>query len=51
MPQMAPLNWLTLFIFFVLVFLILNSVNFFSFSYTIKKIPIKSEKFQFNWKW
>uniref|UniRef100_A0A6H0N452 ATP synthase complex subunit 8 n=1 Tax=Cacodacnus planicollis TaxID=2546587 RepID=A0A6H0N452_9CUCU len=51
MPQMAPLNWLFLFIFFTASFLILNPVNFFSFNYSIKKIPLKSTKSQFNWKW
>uniref|UniRef100_A0A7G8JRV9 ATP synthase complex subunit 8 n=1 Tax=Elaptus simulator TaxID=2546590 RepID=A0A7G8JRV9_9CUCU len=51
MPQMAPLNWLALFITFTLVFLIFNSVNYFSFVYPVKKYQLKKQKLTFNWKW
>nr|AWN56082.1 ATP synthase F0 subunit 8 [Anthicidae sp. DPP-2018] len=51
MPQMAPLNWLTLMIYFILILMIISSLNYFSFLYTPKKSIIKKSKFQINWKW
>nr|ALO76704.1 ATP synthase F0 subunit 8 [Popillia sp. POP01] len=36
MPQMAPLNWLSLFIMIIMIFLIFNVKNYFSFSQTSK---------------
>nr|WRO44900.1 ATP synthase F0 subunit 8 [Themus sp. 'cayipennis'] len=52
MPQMAPLSWLNLFFFFITVFLIFNSMNYFFFnkpSLTSNKKSIK--KMKTNWKW
>nr|WCQ78445.1 ATP synthase F0 subunit 8 [Agriotes sp. GTI-106] len=51
MPQMAPLSWLNLFIMFVMTFLVLNSLNYFSFMY--KNIQSKSapKMNHINWKW
>nr|QIV24656.1 ATP synthase F0 subunit 8 [Hermerius prionoides] len=51
MPQMAPLNWLTLFALFTLVFMIFNIINYFMFSYKIKFSPFKKSKILSNWKW
>nr|QNJ33276.1 ATP synthase F0 subunit 8 [Sceleocantha glabricollis] len=51
MPQMAPLNWLTLFLFFSITFIIFNTMNFFSFNYTIKTKKTSKTKPIFNWKW
>nr|ALO76218.1 ATP synthase F0 subunit 8 [Pleophylla sp. PLE01] len=51
MPQMAPLNWLSLFIMFVITFLIFNSLNYFSFNYPIKMYQIKKQEIKINWKW
>nr|ALO70613.1 ATP synthase F0 subunit 8 [Staphylinidae sp. 2 EF-2015] len=51
MPQMAPLNWMTLFIYFIILFLIMNSMNYFSYNTMINK---KSNKFfmkNYFWKW
>nr|YP_010620957.1 ATP synthase F0 subunit 8 [Hebardina concinna]WAX39301.1 ATP synthase F0 subunit 8 [Hebardina concinna] len=52
MPQMMPLSWLMLFIFFSSLFLMFNFMNYFSY------IPIKlsTEKKNItmkmmNWKW
>nr|YP_005351194.1 ATP synthase F0 subunit 8 [Periplaneta americana]ADD71929.1 ATPase subunit 8 [Periplaneta americana] len=52
MPQMMPLSWLMLFSFFSIMFMLFNSMNYFSY------IPIKSltEKKMINmkimnWKW
>nr|YP_010238968.1 ATP synthase F0 subunit 8 [Megalinus hunanensis]QTE20683.1 ATP synthase F0 subunit 8 [Megalinus hunanensis] len=51
MPQMAPLSWLTLFIYFTMIFLMFNSMNYFSYKYSIKSnLNIKKNK-NFNWKW
>nr|YP_009434141.1 ATP synthase F0 subunit 8 [Hycleus phaleratus]APB02794.1 ATP synthase F0 subunit 8 [Hycleus phaleratus]ATP06058.1 ATP synthase F0 subunit 8 [Hycleus phaleratus] len=51
MPQMAPLNWLTLLVFFSTIFIILNSFNFYTFLYQQKPdklMPKPSTKV--NWK-
>nr|YP_010737650.1 ATP synthase F0 subunit 8 [Themus regalis]WEQ71787.1 ATP synthase F0 subunit 8 [Themus regalis] len=52
MPQMAPLSWLNLFIFFITVFLIFNSLNYFFYnkpSLSHDKTSIK--KMKSSWKW
>nr|YP_009860224.1 ATP synthase subunit 8 [Neoplocaederus obesus]QKW88541.1 ATP synthase subunit 8 [Neoplocaederus obesus] len=51
MPQMAPLNWLVLFLFFTLVFIIFNTINYYSFLYSIKKESSKKTELKYNWKW
>nr|WJR82114.1 ATP synthase F0 subunit 8 [Amphimallon sp.] len=51
MPQMAPLNWLSLFISFILIFMIFNSLNYFMFNYTIKTNKMTPNKTTINWKW
>nr|ATN41155.1 ATP synthase F0 subunit 8 [Diptera sp. 59 LC-2017] len=53
MPQMAPINWLFLFILFSMVFLLFNILNYYSIlpmspkSLSFKKIKTNS----LNWKW
>nr|AXS66262.1 ATP synthase F0 subunit 8 [Bostrichoidea sp. 2 KM-2017] len=52
MPQMAPMNWLTLFISFSMFFIAINSINY--YNQQISKSPIEtktSEKTTTNWKW
>nr|YP_009441750.1 ATP synthase F0 subunit 8 [Vincenzellus ruficollis]AOY39295.1 ATP synthase F0 subunit 8 [Vincenzellus ruficollis] len=51
MPQMAPLNWLSLMIYFMIIFMIFNSLNYFSFFYTPKTFFIKKKNISINWKW
>nr|QWZ46352.1 ATP synthase F0 subunit 8 [Pelecyphorus contortus] len=52
MPQMAPLNWLTLMIFFIMVFSMFNIMNYYSFTYMIEPKKHKMmKKFKMNWKW
>nr|QWB85758.1 ATP synthase F0 subunit 8 [Clytobius davidis] len=51
MPQMAPLNWLTLFLFFTFMFLTFNMMNFFSFSYQPKMSKEVKKSIKLNWKW
>nr|YP_010981233.1 ATP synthase F0 subunit 8 [Mylabris sibirica]WOE90363.1 ATP synthase F0 subunit 8 [Mylabris sibirica] len=52
MPQMAPLNWLTLMVYFIMIMLILNSLNFYAFPYmkNHSETPLKF-KINLNWKW
>nr|AML26641.1 ATP synthase F0 subunit 8 [Ptiliidae sp. BMNH 1274723] len=51
MPQMMPLNWMLLMSFFIILFIMINSLNYFN------KIYNKSYKFDNNsktfkiWKW
>nr|QQV73464.1 ATP synthase F0 subunit 8 [Anthomyza sp. DY-2021] len=53
MPQMAPISWLTLFIVFLLTFMMFNILNYYSFipstpkSSSIKNFNMNS----MNWKW
>nr|YP_010305133.1 ATP synthase F0 subunit 8 [Pyrrhia umbra]ULR87040.1 ATP synthase F0 subunit 8 [Pyrrhia umbra] len=53
MPQMMPINWLISFIFFLLIFLIFNIMNYYIFNNKkINKNINMSNKFKnFNWKW
>nr|ARH55016.1 ATP synthase F0 subunit 8 [Geodromicus suturalis] len=51
MPQMAPMNWLMLFMMFSMIFLLFNSLNYFSFNYKFK-LNTKNKNFsKINWKW
>nr|YP_010034189.1 ATP synthase F0 subunit 8 [Arhopalus unicolor]YP_010363580.1 ATP synthase F0 subunit 8 [Cephalallus oberthueri]QOW83728.1 ATP synthase F0 subunit 8 [Arhopalus unicolor]UNZ12694.1 ATP synthase F0 subunit 8 [Cephalallus oberthueri] len=51
MPQMAPLNWLSLFFLFLLIFLMFNFLNYFIFKYNIKKTLSNKKLLSYNWKW
>nr|ASM41825.1 ATP synthase F0 subunit 8 [Olenecamptus subobliteratus] len=51
MPQMAPLSWLTLFIYFISIFFLFNIINFYMFNYTFKTTKKISTKINYNWKW
>nr|AML26406.1 ATP synthase F0 subunit 8 [Staphylinidae sp. BMNH 1274637] len=51
MPQMAPMNWLSLFIFFIVIFFMFNSLNYFCFLYQPKTFSLKKKHTQINWKW
>nr|ALO70750.1 ATP synthase F0 subunit 8 [Neobisnius villosulus] len=51
MPQMAPMNWLMLFLMFTFIFLIFNSMNYFSFSYKPKSSQSLKKTNKINWKW
>nr|YP_010758998.1 ATP synthase F0 subunit 8 [Ctenolepisma longicaudatum]WEX31823.1 ATP synthase F0 subunit 8 [Ctenolepisma longicaudatum] len=52
MPQMSPLNWFILFIFFTLIYLVYASFMYFNMtpSYS-KSMTTKSEFPTLNWKW
>nr|QBZ37552.1 ATP synthase F0 subunit 8 [Ceruchus minor] len=51
MPQMAPMNWLTLFMMIVSTFLIFNSLNYFSFIYKPKQLVSLKKHQKTSWKW
>nr|ARH53951.1 ATP synthase F0 subunit 8 [Nacerdes carniolica] len=51
MPQMAPLNWLTLMLYFIFIFLLFNFMNYYSFLYLNKSLFNKKMIIKFNWKW
>nr|ALO77612.1 ATP synthase F0 subunit 8 [Cantharidae sp. GENSP01] len=50
MPQMAPLSWLNLFITTVWIFMIINSLNYFTFTAFLEKKSFNKMKNK-NWKW
>nr|WGO57889.1 ATP synthase F0 subunit 8 [Brephallus tramlapensis] len=51
MPQMMPLSWLTLYLYFIIMLFIFSFINYYSFiptpSFTKKALSPKT----FNWKW
>nr|APX40476.1 ATP synthase F0 subunit 8 [Chaetocnema pelagica] len=51
MPQMMPLNWLSLMFLFVMIFYCFSNMNYFNFLSLSKKEEIKKSPMIFNWKW
>nr|AXS64944.1 ATP synthase F0 subunit 8 [Elateroidea sp. 3 KM-2017] len=51
MYQMAPLNWTSLFIYFMSIYLIFNTLNFFLITQQPSFKSIKKMNFSTNWKW
>nr|YP_010422510.1 ATP synthase F0 subunit 8 [Penthe kochi]USG58925.1 ATP synthase F0 subunit 8 [Penthe kochi] len=51
MPQMMPLNWLMLMIYFLTLFMIFNIMNYYSLIYKSKNFSIKTKNIKTNWKW
>nr|APX40294.1 ATP synthase F0 subunit 8 [Sphaeroderma rubidum] len=52
MPQMMPLNWLSLMIFFIMIFLFYNSLNYYNFMYkNTKSNQMKKMSYKMIWKW
>nr|AXS64862.1 ATP synthase F0 subunit 8 [Coleoptera sp. 2 KM-2017]AXS66003.1 ATP synthase F0 subunit 8 [Cucujoidea sp. 36 KM-2017] len=51
MPQMAPLNWVSLYLMFTFIFLMFNIMNYYTFNYKIKTMILHKNKKLFNWKW
>nr|DAZ87537.1 TPA_asm: ATP synthase F0 subunit 8 [Trichosia splendens] len=52
MPQMAPINWLSLFFIFLIIFILFNILNYFSLN--LNKQQNKNfykNKLFMNWKW
>nr|YP_010411485.1 ATP synthase F0 subunit 8 [Callirhopalus sedakowii]URN73816.1 ATP synthase F0 subunit 8 [Callirhopalus sedakowii] len=51
MPQMFPLNWLMLFFLFILVYIMIMIMNYYSFIYKPKMMKNNPKKSSLNWKW
>nr|QEG58683.1 ATP synthase F0 subunit 8 [Oberea yaoshana] len=51
MPQMAPLKWLTLFLFFIMIFILFNIMNYYNLNYLPSQKMMMKIKSSYNWKW
>nr|AXS64904.1 ATP synthase F0 subunit 8 [Curculionidae sp. KM-2017] len=51
MPQMAPLNWTLLYIYFILIFLLIVILNYYMFLYKPSIKITKKKIHSINWKW
>nr|QAY82032.1 ATP synthase F0 subunit 8 [Syphrea sp. REN-2018] len=51
MPQMMPLNWMLLFIFFNTIYFLANNFIYFSFLNEKSKSKMSKTPLKFNWKW
>nr|YP_009567861.1 ATP synthase F0 subunit 8 [Xenogryllus marmoratus]QBF03780.1 ATP synthase F0 subunit 8 [Xenogryllus marmoratus] len=53
MPQMAPMNWLLLSITFIMLFMLMMMMNYFTTQPTIHNNPSNSNYMinSLNWKW
>nr|AYN50425.1 ATP synthase F0 subunit 8 [Ceratopus sp. CG351] len=51
MPQMAPMNWISLYILFLFLFIMMIIINYYSFLYTPKSIKTIKKAKKINWKW
>nr|UFZ13885.1 ATP synthase F0 subunit 8 [Neochauliodes tamdaoensis] len=52
MPQMAPLSWLILFIFFTILFILFNIMNYFMAAPTPELMSSYNLKnYSLTWKW
>nr|YP_009353584.1 ATP synthase F0 subunit 8 [Curculio davidi]AQX92155.1 ATP synthase F0 subunit 8 [Curculio davidi] len=52
MPQMAPMSWLTLYFIFIMIFVLMIIMNYYSFLYsTNNNFTKKTNKKLINWKW
>nr|WEG22880.1 ATP synthase F0 subunit 8 [Diprion sp.] len=51
MPQMYPMNWLFIFSFFILIFILMIIICYFLNIIYIKKKINKMIKYFKNWKW
>nr|QUB07166.1 ATP synthase F0 subunit 8 [Sagra femorata] len=51
MPQMSPLSWLILMMFFITTLMLVNTMNYFNVSYYPNKYSMKNQNYYINWKW
>nr|YP_009528672.1 ATP synthase F0 subunit 8 [Cyrtotrachelus buqueti]AXU05685.1 ATP synthase F0 subunit 8 [Cyrtotrachelus buqueti] len=51
MPQMAPLNWTLLWIFFIILYLFFWIINYYLFIYKPSKSNKPTKKKKLFWKW
>nr|QQQ88545.1 ATP synthase F0 subunit 8 [Hyalella sp. 30-5C] len=51
MPQMAPMLWSVLFMYFILLVAILMKLMFFESFYVVKESARKNKVVKLDWKW
>nr|YP_010990290.1 ATP synthase F0 subunit 8 [Cricula andrei]WOW98274.1 ATP synthase F0 subunit 8 [Cricula andrei] len=55
MPQMMPINWMFLFIYFIIIFFTFNIMNYYIFNFQplnkFNKKLNKKNNYNFLWKW
>nr|ARH54109.1 ATP synthase F0 subunit 8 [Bembidion varium] len=52
MPQMAPINWLFLYFLFIMIYFMINFLNYYLFLYKNNNLNQKTFKnLKMNWKW
>nr|UXW64190.1 ATP synthase F0 subunit 8 [Colias erate] len=54
MPQMMPINWMLSLLFFILIFIMFNIMNYYIFSLKINNLNVKPSSLKNNllaWKW
>nr|ALO70490.1 ATP synthase F0 subunit 8 [Ctenisodes sp. 1 EF-2015] len=52
MPQMSPLNWLMLFFYFTMIFMLMNTLIYPLFLYSINStLSMKLKNISPSWKW
>nr|APD14891.1 ATP synthase F0 subunit 8 [Eupolyphaga sp. NS-2016] len=51
MPQMMPLNWMTLYSMFIMTLLMFNFMNYYLFNPTKSSVKISTKIKNLNWKW
>nr|YP_009128662.1 ATP synthase F0 subunit 8 [Eucryptorrhynchus scrobiculatus]AJR19205.1 ATP synthase F0 subunit 8 [Eucryptorrhynchus scrobiculatus]AJZ71915.1 ATP synthase F0 subunit 8 [Eucryptorrhynchus scrobiculatus]UNO31861.1 ATP synthase F0 subunit 8 [Eucryptorrhynchus scrobiculatus] len=51
MPQMAPLNWFSLYVFFFSLYMFLIILNYYMFLYPSKSVSVKMKQKFLYWKW
>nr|WMQ52325.1 ATP synthase F0 subunit 8 [Ceutorhynchus albosuturalis] len=51
MPQMAPMNWMFLYMLFTIILMLLTINNYFFYMYKPKTNLITKKTKMINWKW
>nr|YP_009443916.1 ATP synthase F0 subunit 8 [Stimulopalpus japonicus]ATU07137.1 ATP synthase F0 subunit 8 [Stimulopalpus japonicus] len=51
MPQMSPIWWTTLFLYFIILLFMSNTINYFIYYPSMKKKYFKLNMTSINWKW
>nr|YP_009441854.1 ATP synthase F0 subunit 8 [Dryocoetes villosus]AOY39607.1 ATP synthase F0 subunit 8 [Dryocoetes villosus] len=51
MPQMAPINWTSLYLLFIMLFLMMIILNYFTFTYMPKYKTSQIKISSIFWKW
>nr|AML26123.1 ATP synthase F0 subunit 8 [Scolytinae sp. BMNH 1274277] len=51
MPQMAPISWICLYLFFSILFMLVCIMNYYTFSYKPTNKTMTSNKILSLWKW